>query len=173
MNFIPHETDWHDPDEVDRAIEVVVREVVGTNETGDFDIAGAVVEAIKANRWLHREVGVKLADLARARVTLAVNGQEALDRVGSSTYDLILMDCQMPEMDGFEASRLIRALPGEKSSVRIVAMTANAMTGDREECLRAGMDDYLSKPVRLQDLRAVLERAAAAAPTASGESVPI
>ncbi len=104
---------------------------------------------------------------------LAVNGQEALDRFSSSSYDLILMDCQMPEMDGFEASRLIRALPGEKSSVRIAAMTANAMTGDREECLRAGMDDYLSKPVRLQDLRAVLERAATAVSAGSREGVSL
>ena len=80
-------------------------------------------------------------------------------------YDLIFMDCQMPEMDGFEATRLIREREREggpactwRAPVRIVALTANAMQGDREKCLAAGMDDYVSKPVRLRELQAALER---------------
>ena len=64
----------------------------------------------------------------------------------------------MPEMDGFEAAAAIRQLPADRRRVPIVALTANAMAGDRERCLEAGMDDYLSKPVKLQDLRAVLEK---------------
>jgi CheY-like chemotaxis protein len=92
-----------------------------------------------------------------------VNGREVLDSLKRASYDLILMDCQMPEMDGYEASRLIRQ--AERASqaswpapVHIVAMTANAMTGDREKCIAAGMDDYMSKPVRKTDLQAALLR---------------
>jgi CheY-like chemotaxis protein len=87
------------------------------------------------------------------------NGREALRVLGQDTaFDLVLMDCQMPELDGYDATRLIRALPGEVAQIPIVAMTAHAMTGDREKCLEAGMDDYLSKPVRESDLVAALER---------------
>jgi CheY-like chemotaxis protein len=93
----------------------------------------------------------------------AVNGNEVLEAIKRVPYDIILMDCQMPEMDGYEASRKIRQ--AEKASqatwpapVRIIAMTANAMAGDREKCISAGMDDYLSKPVRKSDLQAALLR---------------
>jgi len=88
------------------------------------------------------------------------NGRQALERATSGGYDLILMDCQMPEMDGFEATRRIRA--NEKTlglePVSVVALTANAIRGDRERCLEAGMDDYLAKPFRSAELRAIVER---------------
>jgi CheY-like chemotaxis protein/HPt (histidine-containing phosphotransfer) domain-containing protein len=93
------------------------------------------------------------------------NGQAALEALSSISYDLVFMDCQMPGMNGYEATRAIRRqeqISGQDSKwkcpVHIVAVTANAMEGDREKCLAAGMDDYLSKPIRLQDIRAVLER---------------
>jgi CheY-like chemotaxis protein len=92
------------------------------------------------------------------RVDLAVNGQEAIDAMTRTRYDAILMDCNMPIMDGYEATRSIRTLEGSERHTPIVAMTADAMVGDRDRSLAAGMDDYLPKPVRLADLAAVLER---------------
>ena len=87
------------------------------------------------------------------------NGSEALAAVSSIHYDLVLMDCQMPEMDGFAATAAIRAQPAESSRrLVIIAMTANALEGDRERCLAAGMNDYVAKPVRIEDLSAAIGR---------------
>jgi len=98
-------------------------------------------------------------------VDLASNGREAVKAVREQHYDVIFMDCQMPEMDGYEAAKTIRAMEKERAeadpafrSAYIIAMTAHAMAGEREKCLRAGMNDYLSKPVRESDLRKALER---------------
>jgi CheY-like chemotaxis protein len=88
------------------------------------------------------------------------NGREALEYLEKKDYDLVLMDCQMPEMDGYEATRKIR---DESSSVRnhkipIIAMTAKAMKGDREKCLEVGMDDYITKPINRQEFTNVIKR---------------
>ena len=103
---------------------------------------------------------VALAVLKKMGLTadLANNGLEAVHAAQAKLFDLILMDCQMPEMDGFEASRLIREteMPGRRTP--IIALTANAMVGDRERCLEAGMDDYLAKPIRVPDLEEALRR---------------
>jgi CheY-like chemotaxis protein len=92
------------------------------------------------------------------RADLAGNGLEALDAVERQTYDVVLMDVQMPEMDGLEASREINRRWAREARPRIVAMTANAMQGDRELCVAAGMDDYVAKPIRVEELVAALER---------------
>ncbi|MES2572717.1 MAG: response regulator, partial [Verrucomicrobiota bacterium] len=90
---------------------------------------------------------------------LVVNGLEALEKTRVGEYDIVLMDYQMPEMDGLQATRAIREHEGNRKHTWIIAMTANAMQGDREHCLAAGMDDYLSKPLRPDALAAALERA--------------
>jgi len=121
-----------------------------------------------------REIRILLAEdspvnqaVARAQlqklgyaVSVVANGFKAVEQARNVEYDLILMDCQMPEMDGYEASRQIRRHEQEAGRKRayIIAMTAHAMQGDRQKCLEAGMNDYLSKPVRELDLRAAMER---------------
>ncbi|HEU5081490.1 MAG TPA: response regulator [Opitutaceae bacterium] len=91
------------------------------------------------------------------RATPASNGLEVLAALEKQEFDVILMDCHMPEMDGFEATRRIRENP-TLSKIRVIALTANAMQGDREKCIAVGMDDYLSKPVRVAELQAALVR---------------
>ncbi len=114
-----------------------------------------VVEDNVTNQTLARRMVEKLGH----RADVVANGREALTALAAGGYDLVLMDCQMPEMDGYEATRAIRE--GEIASGRhlpIVAMTANAVAGEREHCLAAGMDDYITKPVKMSVLVAVLQR---------------
>jgi CheY-like chemotaxis protein len=92
------------------------------------------------------------------RADLASNGIEAIESVERQTYDVVLMDVQMPEMDGLEAARRITSQWAQDARPRIVAMTANAMAGDREMCLAAGMDDYITKPIRVEQLVEALNR---------------
>ena len=97
------------------------------------------------------------------RADVAANGLEVLDAVKRQPYDIILMDVQMPEMDGLAAARALRGQdPDPRTRPCIIALTANAMQGDREACLGAGMDDYISKPIKTEELAAALDRAAAA-----------
>ncbi len=104
------------------------------------------------------KLGVRLLERMGCRVDAAGNGREAVQMADRLPYDLIFMDCRMPEMDGYEASRRIRSLPGDRPRVPIVALTAHAVKGAREECLQAGMDDYVTKPVRPADLERMLVR---------------
>jgi signal transduction histidine kinase/CheY-like chemotaxis protein len=89
---------------------------------------------------------------------VACNGLEAIEKVAANTYALVLMDCQMPELDGYEATRRIRALPGPACRVPIIALTAHALAGDRDRSLSAGMDDYTTKPIRARTLEQLLRR---------------
>jgi PAS domain S-box-containing protein len=92
------------------------------------------------------------------RAECVADGQEVLDALAQRPYDLVFMDVQMPGMDGLEATRRINETMPPESRPRIIAMTANAMYGDRERCLQSGMDDYISKPIRLEELREMVER---------------
>jgi CheY-like chemotaxis protein/HPt (histidine-containing phosphotransfer) domain-containing protein len=119
---------------------------------------------------INQQVALGILQLQGYSVTVAANGREALEALALSSCDLILMDCHMPEMDGFECTAEIRKR--EQSSggkaIPIVALTANAMAQDREECLNAGMDDYLSKPFSMQTLQEMLDRWMSQAPQPQG-----
>ena len=109
---------------------------------------------------INQKVALKMLTKLGYRADSVANGLEVLQAMRQAPYDVILMDCQMPEMDGYEASRIIRTREHEEGLARvtIIAMTAHALPGDRALCLDAGMDDYLSKPVRAADLQQALER---------------
>jgi signal transduction histidine kinase/CheY-like chemotaxis protein/CHASE3 domain sensor protein len=105
-------------------------------------------------------IATKILEKFGHSATVVTNGKEAIGAIHNGKFDLILMDCQMPEVDGYEATRLIRAgKAGKSSNIPIIAMTANALTGDREKCIEAGMTDYISKPIKPKDLLAVIARA--------------
>jgi CheY-like chemotaxis protein len=106
-------------------------------------------------------------------VAVARNGREALEAIQSADFDLVLMDVQMPEVDGIEATRRIRLWEGSAGHrTMIAAMTAHAMVEDRERCLDAGMDSYVTKPLQIAQLAAVLRQAADAAAAEAGLSEP-
>jgi CheY-like chemotaxis protein len=137
-----------------------------SNSTSPILASGSVHSAAAArcttiliaeDNAINQKVIERMVQKLGYRVNLVTNGKEAIDALSRSSYGLIFMDCQMPEMDGFEACREIRKR-GSGVRIPIVAITANAMKGDRERCLAAGMDDYVSKPFKQEDLRIVIER---------------
>ncbi|MDH5740189.1 MAG: response regulator, partial [Nitrospira sp.] len=107
---------------------------------------------------VNQEIALLMLETLGCTVTVAQNGREVLEHTKKTPYDLILMDCQMPQMDGFEATRLIREWEqsGSRTPIPIIALTAHASPGDREHCLATGMSDYLSKPFSMERLQAVL-----------------
>lgn len=111
---------------------------------------------------VNQEVGKLLLEALECVVDVAENGRLAVEAVFRNDYDLVFMDCQMPEVDGYEATRLIRhretAGGGSCKRIPIVALTAHTIEGDREMCIKAGMDDYIPKPFRAAQLSEVLKR---------------
>jgi CheY-like chemotaxis protein len=107
---------------------------------------------------VNQTLALRLLEKLGCCVDVVANGHEAVAAVARGEYALVFMDCQMPEMDGFEATAAIRQGESGPRHLPIIALTASAMQGDREECLAAGMDDYLSKPLGLRDIERMLRR---------------
>jgi signal transduction histidine kinase/sensor domain CHASE-containing protein/DNA-binding response OmpR family regulator len=152
------------------APSVFVAETPGTPEPADAAAAGPDAPGGRATPFgglrallvednpTNQKVAAKMLERLGCVVTIASDGREGIDCFSRQDFALVFMDCQMPEMDGYEATRLIRQIEGGRRRTPIVALTANAMAGDRERCLACGMDDFLSKPVRREQLAGMLER---------------
>ena len=109
---------------------------------------------------INQEIALVMLTHCGCQVDVAPDGRQAVDAFFAKSYDLIFMDCQMPELDGYQATAEIRLREkacGSESRIPIIALTANALVGDRKKCLAAGMDDYLSKPFELDQLVALLQ----------------
>jgi CheY-like chemotaxis protein len=121
-------------------------------------------------------VNLKLATILVRKIgypfETVLTGREAVEAVQKNRFAMVLMDIQMPDMDGYEATSAIRSLPGEAGDTPIVAMTAHVMTGERERCLEVGMDDYLSKPVHRQQLAEIIRKWAQGRAAAVREAAP-
>jgi CheY-like chemotaxis protein len=141
-------------------------------------VAGAVISRARVlvaeDNIVNQLVAVKLLTRRGHTVTIANNGREVLAALARDPFDVVLMDVQMPEMGGFEATAAIRLRERESGRhQRIVAMTAHAMTGDRERCVAAGMDDYLSKPIDARTLFAVVEAGGSGAARAPARAAAV
>jgi two-component system, sensor histidine kinase len=126
---------------------------------------------------VNQKVAVRILEKLGCRVDVAANGFEALEALAQRTYDIVFMDCQMPEMDGYAATQALRMREAQTGGhLPVIAMTANAMPSDREQCLAIGMDDYMTKPVKPEALSVLLQKWLQAAPDTSpvrdGAAVP-
>jgi CheY-like chemotaxis protein len=148
--------------------ECLVRVLV--QPTGDPVAVSHAAPLMPIARGMRGRVLIAEDNIVNQKVTLSqlrrlgysadavANGAEAVEALTRIPYDIVLMDCQMPDVDGYEATRVIRSQLSERRDVPIVAMTAGALLGDREKCFDSGMNDYITKPIKMPDLRAVLVR---------------
>jgi CheY-like chemotaxis protein len=135
------------------------QEVTALREKLAGKFAGATVRVLVAeDNVVNQKVAVRMLERVGLRPDVAGNGREAVTMCAMLPYDLIFMDCQMPEMDGYAATAEIRKHQGLNGRVAIIAMTAEAMEGSRERCIDAGMDDYIAKPVRLAEMIEALQK---------------
>jgi signal transduction histidine kinase/CheY-like chemotaxis protein len=158
------------PSQLFDAVATILDTIAATEQLGptdhrqpplsrDPEDRGSLKILLAEDNIINQRVALRLLEKLGYRADVAVDGNQVFESLKRQSYDVVLMDVQMPEMDGLEASRQIARICGPERKPWIIAMTANAMQGDREACFDAGMDDYLSKPVQMPTLRSVLERA--------------
>ena len=128
----------------------------GPSLSGDFSAQYPLRILIAEDNLINQKIAIKILTKLGYQPALANNGKEVMEKVAQENYDIILMDVQMPEMNGLEATRMIRICL--EIQPIIIAMTANTMQGDRDDCIQAGMDDYMSKPIELKELLSQLEK---------------
>lgn len=119
-----------------------------------FDLRVLLAE----DNHINQMVAINFLESFGCTIDLAENGQQAVDLFSRNPYDIIFMDCSMPVMDGYESTRTIRSMESENQHIPIIALTAHAMEGDRDACLKAGMDDYIAKPIRKKSMETVLAK---------------
>jgi len=153
--------------------ELALYESDQTGFTADVGVDQGDVLLVEDNP-VNLEVTRRVLERLGVRTMVANNGEEALHKLQQGSVKLVFMDCQMPVMDGYQATRRWRQIEGKSGLPRlpVIAMTANAMQGDREKCLDAGMDDYLAKPVSIADMRAMLQRWRPGSPAQAVQSPP-
>jgi two-component system, sensor histidine kinase and response regulator len=144
----------HTPDAVSQARSDTTARIANST-VEDLPLHQLRVLVVEDNP-INMKVAKRMLERFGCRVDAANDGREAVEAVARAPYDVIFMDCQMPEMDGYEATELIRKNEGNRRHSLVIAMTANALKGDRERCIAAGMDDYVSKPVTQEGLLAVI-----------------
>ena len=126
------------------------------DEDGLERLAGNVL--LVEDNPVNQAVAVGMLEELGCETVVAINGQDAIQYMSKEEFDVVLMDCEMPVMDGFEATAAIRGQNGDSSKVPIIALTANAVAGDRERCIASGMQDYLSKPISVEKLHGTLKK---------------
>jgi len=139
-------------DNINEQITMVAKDTDDDCETGSPGGTPSIRVLLAEDHKVNQMLATTMLENLGHTVELVVNGAEAVEGVKSNSYDLVLMDVQMPVMNGVEATIAIRELGGQGASIPVIAMTANAMQGDREQYLAAGMDDYIAKPIILTDL---------------------
>ncbi len=149
---------WAEANDVSQGPGATRRRTPISPSRADRDAGRHTKVLVVDDNEVNQIIAVKLLERLGCRCDVAGDGAQALEMVRARSYSVVFMDCHMPVMDGYQATEAIRRLPGVEAAATIVAMTANAMAGDREKCLATGMDDYVSKPLGSEQLSEILER---------------